>query len=788
MVDAVESLQSQTLSLDEKRQVIYASLLRFKPEAMELRQRALERVVLTGLMGSSESESYRIDKIQRNLKKTARGPEIREEMVREALNQLNRSGKVKRFEHKSHKSYCLTSKGEAEITHALNQAVDIFQPVLTKMLKDLDHLIPRDLGETLCRSFIMECFARFGRQIAHSVVGRLDREDLASSSEVENAFVAAVGGRNLQVQTRESLHNRCLKFLRSSEPEDEQLKLRLTQGFFLAELLCIHGVPFDPLSAQAFTGAVLYLDTNIVLLGVLSALRRVTLFEEMLRIAVKLGIQLNVTRATIDETRLVLAKKREDLEKYIDKVPDVLTGLTHDPFLSAYLEAKQREPTLEPAVFLDRFDRLTNMIQEEWKLMIDDRNEDEILMGRKFDKESAILQEEAMVIRGGDAKSERVLLHDVAHLAVILDGRSTNPKMWFLTTDRSLVRAATRLVGQASTSPTAAPGSPELVGSPASLPFCFSLAGFLQSISPFTSSAVEEGSLADIFSGLVNEYLSRSDHLFDMREMNLLVEWHEDVMMTPQDELVPALDYVKKRVLEGRQYRVDDLPKVALELKKFLTKSVEERERALRTEAERRAEEIRKEQAARADAENAARLKDAENRELIGKLAELDSNSRQQRQNIAELTETLRQEKLSREQQDARQLRESERSRSQRLRERMFGGFIAGVILWLLTETIMGFFASKGVNGQTALAIRLVISGTGTLLFCLPALLYVRSIQWSSEAKIASFGVTVFLAFVSSRLLTDEAISKFASLGEIAMAISGIAYLFVTRNEKTPIR
>jgi len=60
-------------------------------------------------------------------------------------------------------------------------------------------------------------------------------------------------------------------------------------------LLCLHGSPFDPLSAQAFDGAVLYLDTNIVLLGVLSALRRINLFEEVLAIAVKLGIKLRVT-------------------------------------------------------------------------------------------------------------------------------------------------------------------------------------------------------------------------------------------------------------------------------------------------------------------------------------------------------------------------------------------------------------------------------------------------------------------------------------------------------------
>jgi DNA-binding HxlR family transcriptional regulator len=475
MSTPIESSQSQTLSLEEKRQVIYASLLRFKPEAMELRQRALERVVLSALLGSNESDTYKLDKIQRNLKKSAKAPEIREEMIREALYQLVRDGMVKRLEQKSWKSYCLTQKGQGEMTQALNQAVDVFQPVLKKMLQDIDHLISRELGEQLCRSFIMECFARLGRQIAHSIVGRLDKEDLASSSEVQAAFAAAVSGRNLPVETRESLYNRCVKFLRSSETEDEQLKLRLTQGFFLAELLCIHGAPFDPLSSQAFNGAVLYLDTNIVLLGLVSAVRRQQLFNEMVRLAAKLGIQLRITRATIDETRSVLAKKREDLEKYIEKVPEALTELTHDEFLTAYLEAREKEPSLNPKEFLSPFDRLTEIIEQEWKLKIDDRKEDEILRGRKFEKESVIIQEEAIAIasRHGHPKSERVLLHDVAHFAVIVDGRSSNSKLWFLTADRSLVRAASRLVGQGAAAGATATGPISNTDQQSSLPFCF---------------------------------------------------------------------------------------------------------------------------------------------------------------------------------------------------------------------------------------------------------------------------------------------------------------------------
>jgi len=777
-----------TLSLDEKRQVIYASVLRFQPEAMELRQRALERVVLSGLLGSSEAEPFKIDKILRNLKKRPHAPELREELVRDMLYQLIQNEKVKRIDQKSSKSYFLTDKGADEVNRALEQAVDIFEPVIRRMLRDLEHMISYELGAAICRAFIMECFARFGRQIAHSVVGRLDKEDLARSSELDNAFKAAAGGRNLPVEVRESLYSRCVKFLRSSEPEDEQLKLRLTQGFFLAELLCIHSASFDPLSSQAFNKAVFYVDTNIILMGLMTTEKRSDLFEEMLRLALKLGIELRVTRATVNETRRVLANRRIELEKYVEKVPDGLTELAEDEFLSAYIEARARQPELTPAEFLAPFDQVTEILEQKWGIKLDDRDEDELLDGRKFEREAAIIQEEATTGLRPHPKPEQVLLHDLAHLAAVGDDRSKNPKTWFLTADGSLIRAASRLLPAQGTAAAAAAANSSnraaASSSQSALPFCFALAGFLQSISPFTASPDEESSLAEIFSALVSEYLSIVDNIFDMREMNLLMEWHEDVMITPAEELIPALDYVKKKVLEGRQYTVKDLTKVALELKKFLSKSSEERQRALHIEAERRAEEIRREQHARAYAEEVSRLKDEENVELRNRIALLGTESEQQARDLDDLKETVTRERRIRENQENTQLREREKARSLRLRDRMIAGFVLGAGIWFFADGIVQFILAKGIDPiRWGHLVSVAIAGTGTLIFCLPALFYIRSTTWKAEAKAVTFTCIVLLAVFFSQLLDDQTLSRWASAIEIAVFISGITYLILTRKD-----
>jgi len=68
-------------------------------------------------------------------------------------------------------------------------------------------------------------------------------------------------------------------------------------------------------------------------------------------------------------------------------------------------------------------------------------------------------------------------------------------------------------------------------------------------------------------------------------------------------------------------------------------------------------------------------------------------------------------------------------------------------------------------------------------VFCLPALFYVRAVSWRNEAKVFFFGFVMLLAFAASRFIADETVSKFASLIEVTMTISGIAYLFITRRQ-----
>jgi len=727
--------------------------------------------VLSGLLGSTQENRYRLDLIQKNLRKGAGIPELLPEVIRDTLNRLSVLGKVKRVDEKSSKSYFLTDKGGAELDRALEQAIDLFDPVLRRMLRDTEHQVPSETGKSICRAFILECFSRFGQQIARLVLGDYDADDLLRMLDVDGVFDSVAGNRKLSSEARDSLFNRCRQFLRSSEDEDKRLKLHLTQWFYFMELLGLgsNGSPFDPLAKQAFRGSVFYLDTNVILMGLLVSDNRLKMFREMMRMSARLGVELRVTRATINETRHVIAKRLTELNKYLTRVPAELSELTHDQFLAGYLEARAREPELTPEQFLKPFERLEETIKDDWKIVIRELSEDEMLAGRKLEHETAIVQQEAESQRPYP-KPPSVLRHDVSHLALVADERGENPKTWFLTDDTSLVRAASRLASTDKKQPLAAVvgGEPRETLATRVLPFCFYLASFLQSISPFTVSPEEEASLADIFSTLLNERLAISGKLFDMREMRILVEWNNDVMMTPPEQLAPALDHVKKLVLEGRPYKNGDMPRVALELKKYLSKSVEERERALEEEVRRRTEETGQEKRARAEVERKAA-------ELNEKVTEFESRMLAQAAEMATIQEELTLQKQL--------LEEGERQQRAgyilRRRYFMLAGFIIGICVWLLTDDLVRMLRARGLNFEDRTA-RVAITLLGILIFCLPALLYTRSVAWRNDAKVfflAVLSVSVILASLS--FFDNAVVSTCASIIEIAMFSATLLYFAV---------
>ena len=574
------------MTTDEQRQILYAALLRYSPETGSLRERALDRFVLVALLGSSQSEPMTTQRVQELTVLAPKSPGLRADVIDQTLTRLVDSRRVDHVAGSAGDCYFLTDLGRQHTAEATESASHLFQPVLARMLQDTAGLFSSADGETVCRTFISECFARFGHRIAKAVVGDLDHDGSFGGADIGGAFAAAAQTVSLTDEAVQTLRARCNRFLHSMEPDDKYLRFRLAQSYYVVQLLELSPQDFNPLADDAFSGAVFYLDTNVVFDAVMSedSARR---FRELVTASTSLGIELRVSRATLDEATFVAMRHVEDMEKVIDALPEKLLERTNDDFFLAYQAARAIDPHTTPANFMVRFDELPTRLRE-LNVAIDDRKAEEIVDARDVSKECLIVSDAAEKTRGW-GKRDEVSLHDVCHFILVQEQRQSQKKSWFLTRDRTLSHAAVALA-------------------PDELPFCFPMLAFLQSVSPFLETPAAPHTLVDVFSavldGEVGDLSGRS--LFDMTELRLISELHTDVLSVPTDQLLPAFDYVKSNLLNGRPYRREDHTKVALELKKFLTSSQREKQEALLAELAEQKQLLATERGKRTEAEQDA--------------------------------------------------------------------------------------------------------------------------------------------------------------------------------------
>ena len=575
------------MTVEEKRQILYAALLRHSAEAGSLRDRVVDRLVLVALLESSASEPMRVGRIQKLTRVDPGLPGLRPGLIQEALERLMARGQVGHTLTRTRHAYYLTDSGRADTDDATQSAAQLFEPVLARMLQNTSSLCDARVGALVCRTFVSECFARFGQEIAKAVTGEFTEEQLVHAADVQGAFRAAISSAPpLSPEAVESLRARCVRFLRSTEYEDSVLKFRLTQGYYVSQLLGLDPDRFNPIADDAFRGAVFYLDTNVLLGGLLvEKLRR--LFDELVRICETLGIDLRVTRATVDEARWVAAGRLTDLEAVLAAVPDQLVERTRDQFLEGFLDARENDPEMTAERFLARFDEIPRLL-ESLGIELDDRDAVQIVGNRDVTRELEIVDQAAVRSRGW-GKSLEVRQHDVCHYLLVQEERSEHRKAWFLTRDRTLVQAAREL-------------------REGDLPFCFPLTGFVQSVSPFLEAPEARRSLVDLFSAALDGEIAgpSTETLFDLSELRIISELHADVLATPVEDLLPAFDFVKETILEGRLYRREEHTRVALELKKYLASSTAERRSGLEAETMRHRREAAAERQARKAAEDVA--------------------------------------------------------------------------------------------------------------------------------------------------------------------------------------
>lgn len=738
--------------LEEKRQLIFGSLMLYSAESIPLRDRALEAAVLAGLVGSTPEKSMRNGDVQRIIRAGIGEIGLRQEVIRETLHRLIDKGLVQAAEFMRKPAYYLTEAGEARTRQGTLEAQSLFDPVLDEILANADQGLNKNQAASVLKDFISTAFARFGASIADHMTGR--KPHFANSIELAITFDQVAAKHFVPSECRESLKARCLTVFRHSSLATHRLVLHLTQGHCFAQLLGVDRGIFNPITDEAFKGAVFYLDTNVLFAGLLPG-DRGDAFGEILAIARRVGADLRVTRATIDETRHTAAEKLATLQKIVGTVPDQVGELSTDEFVSHFYELRRSNPGLHPSEFLTDFDSIADVVRDRWGVTLEELTEDALLEGVDIDAMGSVVQAATIEARGWP-KSQHVLRHDIAHLNLVRTVRETAPKAWFLTRDGSLLSASEDLARSMG---------------PEETPLCFQMLGFLQSISPFVSSVTEKNVLADFFSGLLTEQIFVPEKLFDDKELALISVTHADVMAMPPDQVVMAVDYVKRHVLKGQRYSTDKVPEVALELRKHLSANTEERQRTLQALADANHERyeatkqaMQRERSLREEYEQ--RLEKAE-----GELEEAKAASVAQQQSIEEIRRT--------QQETITSFQERESSRNARDRRVLLSvlSVASGIVLGYFNHPLSSYIMKAPqlppkVGPTVSLALGFVKVG----LLLAPLLFFIPVFSKKQQIRTGLIAFVVIVWFWLAGVQASTALGEISNAATVALYVT----LFLT--------
>jgi hypothetical protein len=300
----------------------------------------------------------------------------------------------------------------------------------------------------------------------------------------------------------------------------------------------------------------------------------------------------------IDEVNRVLINKTPTLDGIVEKMPEEMYKNSRDQILNGFIAFLSSHPGSTARDFIDSLGDIRDGFEK--------RGIKYVGLDISRDFETKPLNDIAKIVSESAVnKSEKVVFHDAAHLLLVKNNRSSKVKSWFLTKDSTLSDASKRLSGKR--------------------PLIFSLSSFLQCISPFVQGNQSE-TLYMLFERVLEDDVSVRGvgGLFELSELKIINEYHQDIIATEPDNLTLAFEYVKSSLLNGGEITAHNQHKVSLEIKKFLQSGSDEQKRALQNEIDRQKKEVKAAEEAFFEEEQARIRAIAERDSLEGRLGETE--------------------------------------------------------------------------------------------------------------------------------------------------------------------
>jgi hypothetical protein len=454
--------------------------------------------------------------------------------LRKGLRRLEKSGRLALVRYSGDVRYCI---GEDAAQDAMRAATDTEQ-YLTRVLDELFHS-DRVTSNRYRESFLAvlaHLFAELGEESIELISGK--RRPLPPPGRIEAQVASIVSSEGNSGIDAKVLERVLTEFFRKEDLHFDFVKWHLAQSLFIAKVLGLDESG-QLLSKELFSGARLYIDTNVLIPGLDESDPDHCLFLALCSVCKQLDIELVVSSATLEELERWVKAQADTLSKVVDLIPAELESKLSSPFLERYrvLQAEGIEITTDAlcAKYIDAPEKLVR----KWGFEIDRA------AGDTTDTFSPDVENFARFLQTryrhrsrrpfpGSGISRRKTLNAASHDSALIkrieqlrDDGGNN--VWLITTDRSL------------------PGAVPLGSNHTS--FAIVLDSFLQWASPFTQYGQDDAEFGAAFAEMMRKRLLPQSRILRLEDFLLLREMHISTKELPVADVEECITMIKSQVM-----------------------------------------------------------------------------------------------------------------------------------------------------------------------------------------------------------------------------------------------
>lgn len=487
-----------------KRALLMSVRTRFAPETQTLKQAAIDKTVEQVLLRAPQGTRLSLPATHQKVNETlGNGSAIGESEVRQALTRLVAGHRV---------------SGEGT---GFDERIYALMPEASKALLEAQRVSDRRLGSLINRLFkhapgradsyttpFFECLRLIFAQVADSYVRQITGQAALEEVLAHRAVAEALADCEVAFPhiAAPALRRGVMTFLTEVDPDSSEVKWNLTQNSYLLRALGLDEPGFL-LSREVLGGAILYLDTNVIIQALEPRARLHRSCVALANACLHLGISLRVAQVSIEELRGVIAFNKEMMSKVIDQIPDETAPKINSLFFQAYREARLDDPELTVDEFFESYEDLLEALRGMgWEIVDDgwfvssEHNGKTRTLARQIRKEYDSRHPE-------QPKRERAAIHDALMVRWVERERSeSNAKSWLVTLDTSL--------------PTFVPDD----GGRDATPLAITLDALLQWISPMACREGFDEDLSDIFSAALRQQILPHENYLTLQDFLVFAE------------------------------------------------------------------------------------------------------------------------------------------------------------------------------------------------------------------------------------------------------------------------